>query len=574
MSYTLISPFSMVIDDVSTPVDAAKWLVKKKYFNKAITKFIIQDPSYNRYGGEITFYNNGRNKSRITLSQIKPVKVVSPISPVVMKPVLVSPVVMKPALVSPVVMKPVLVSRVIPISTVRTGSPLYGITGSRVGVTGYYGPNGQLLPVLQGNNINSPVNVLFNTQEISNLMFSLDVNYFKQYIEPKLLNRKSTLQINHNINTDNYNDIYFTSDLHADYRKLVQMLVNAKLISIPTDINIYSDQIYDPRIISESQWIKSNSLFIVIGDLIDGHRSVDVDDRYGSFELLLHLLLYNLKIKAQQINSDVLFTIGNHDLHSVLAYVNEPSVGNYLGDYVHNTSKKYFINHQTRVAILKLFYDLSPYLFLNLNNNEIICVHGGLHNPRDTEEINMDAVISIQNNININGLSQLSHTYFINNSLKQISSKDNVGRISNGILWTRFYASSNDRNLVCSTIKKTNYKFIVVGHCPTSNFRPLEDIMNNDAKYNNCDRLNQTNGKGCVIIDSCKDENNIPVLAFVDSALSSAFRSSPGINQKRNIELLHLRNNNLNIIPNRKYNIISRLEVGDSIQPNDIQIYP
>ena len=48
----------------------------------------------------------------------------------------------------------------------------------------------------------------------------------------------------------------------------------------------------DPKIITESTWNKRNALFIVIGDLVDGRRNRDVNDKYGSFELLIHLFLY------------------------------------------------------------------------------------------------------------------------------------------------------------------------------------------------------------------------------------------------------------------------------------------
>jgi hypothetical protein len=435
-------------------------------------------------------------------------------------------------------------------------------------------------PVAPEININP---LLFTSKDIAGItqidysdvspLYLLNPAHFKQYIEPKLFQRRRQLVINNNINTDKYTDIYLTSDIHADYRKLVQILVNAKFIRIPSGINIYSNDIYDPRIISESEWIKPNALFIVIGDLVDGQRFSSVDDNQGSFELLLHLLLYNLKIKAETNNSNVLFTIGNHDLHSVLTHAYAPGKPiNILLNYVHSNGLQFFQDEITRCLILSQFYNLSPYLYLNLNNNEIITVHGGLHNPTGKPILNIDELITIQNNINRNGLSEINYNKFENNTISSVTTDNDI---SIGSLWTRFYAQSEDRQLVCNTVKNNNknYKFIVVGHCPTDTFSPLNNIMNNDKLYDGCDRLsNNNNSKGCVIVDTCRDENNAPVLAFVDTSLSQAFRKSD--NKERHIELLHLSNDaSQKQIPGRKYNIISRLAIINNQEPIDIRVY-
>ncbi len=420
---------------------------------------------------------------------------------------------------------------------------------------------------------------LFTYYELTPLIDSFNKSHFDEIIVPKILERKKTLNINHNINTDNYRDIFITSDIHADYRKLVQILVNAKLIRIPEDIDLYTDKIYDPRIITNSEWILPNSLFIITGDLVDGKRYVPVDDNIGSFELLIHLFLYNIKIKAEQLNSDVLFTIGNHDLRSVLKQMHtlvqdKVIIHNTLERYVHRNAYKYF--QYNREAVLSKFYDLSPYLFLNLNNNEIIAVHGGLHNNPiyKNPEINIDDIISIQDSINRNGLDTIDASKFY---LEEgpYSSIANYSSTS-GILWTRFYADSADRRLVCETIKNNikQYKLIVVGHCPTSensNLGRLEIMFS--PEYVSCDSGHQIATKGCVLVDECRDKYNAPVLAFVDMGLSQAFRRF-GNNQHRIVEILHLQENIREPrIPNRKYNVISRLEIRHNREPIDIRVY-
>jgi hypothetical protein len=146
--------------------------------------------------------------------------------------------------------------------------------------------------------------------------------------------------------------------------------------------------------------------------------------------------------------------------------------------------------------------------------------------------------------------------------------------VTDGSLWTRFYAESVDRQLVCNTIKNNEkqYKFIVVGHCPTNNFSQLSNIMNTNKDYDNCDRLGNDRIKGCVVVDTCRDKYNAPVLAFVDTALSQAFRKTG--NKDRNIELLHLSEDSTQPkITGRKYNVISRLEVRNDQEPVDIRIF-
>ena len=66
------------------------------------------------------------------------------------------------------------------------------------------------------------------------------------------------------------------------------------------------------------EWVADDTMLMITGDLVDGRRgSRTVDDPRGSYEMLLHILIYNLRIDARERNSDVLFTIGNHDLYRI-----------------------------------------------------------------------------------------------------------------------------------------------------------------------------------------------------------------------------------------------------------------
>ncbi len=590
-NYNIISPFQLIIESDSKK-NAIKKLINENYINdKKIDEYsnqvILEDENKNRFNVKTMFYKKYHSRSHYT-PKVKitfipttassvyglpiykssvpillrsPIKIVRRVSPVAY-PIIRSPIIRPSLGINYLIPRPISAPRIMPaVINQQFPPPINPLPVPTMNVA----PS--LSPVLSNNKH------LLTRGDISILMTTLEPYHFRQYVEPKLARRKSELKIDNNI-TGNYNDIYITSDLHADYRKLVQILVNAGLIRIPVGINLNDDGIYDYRIITESEWIKPNSLFVIIGDLVDGNRTMSVNDKYGSFELLLHFLLYNLKIRANENNSDVVFTIGNHDFHSVLLYTEL----NPLIRYIHPTVINYFRDNMTRTIILSQFYNVSPYLFLNINNNEIVCVHGGLHNPFGLDNLNIDRLIELQNNINRNGISGiLNNDMYINNKIPEIATPEDM--YSKGALWTRFYAQSTDRNVVCNSIKGSRYNFIVVGHCPTNNFNTLTNIMENDKpNHIRCERNNNDiieNSKGCVIVDTCRDNNNAPVLAFVDTSLSQAFRSSNIYdNQLRNIELLHLSHDNTKPkIGNRKYNVISRMELVNNQQPKEIRVY-
>ncbi|MCX7257447.1 MAG: metallophosphoesterase, partial [Polaromonas sp.] len=178
-----------------------------------------------------------------------------------------------------------------------------------------------------------------------------------------------------------YEKVYITSDIHADVRKFLQMLAKEMLITVPESFDFYStdaatDPIYTFTVIDTIHWnpANKNTLLVIVGDLVDGKRGrVSVNDTTGRFELLLHILLFNLRIEATQVMSEILFTIGNHDYHSVLK-------NNGLFDYIHMSANIFF--GDLRQAALTPFYELSPYLAIQLKNGErveILCIHAGLH---------------------------------------------------------------------------------------------------------------------------------------------------------------------------------------------------
>jgi hypothetical protein len=127
-----------------------------------------------------------------------------------------------------------------------------------------------------------------------------------------------------------FDRVFVTGDVHADLRKLVQLLVACGLITIGpyTHADIYAlrhgmypttQKIYD--IVWHAEWVASKTLLVICGDLIDGKRGDGgTGDARGSYEFLLHCMLFNLRIQARTLGSEVRFTIGNHDAGTVTAY--------------------------------------------------------------------------------------------------------------------------------------------------------------------------------------------------------------------------------------------------------------
>ncbi len=384
-----------------------------------------------------------------------------------------------------------------------------------------------------------------------------EANYLQ--IKQKIRSIKKYININHKINLieKKYNNIYITSDIHADVRKFYQILKQGNFIE--SSFEPYNDDIYEPNIITKTKWTQPNCLFIIVGDLIDGKRELNsVDDRYGSFEIILHLLIYNLRIQALQMNSDILFTFGNHDYITLLDITDNKYMYRNL---IHETAFNYFNITQPkgiyknimtqRIYALRVFYELSPYIYLELdipNQSPIICVHAGLHenNINNLSEIKKaQEIINNQNNI-----SELyKHLKKPNDKIYEEYYKyfNNIIKVTN----VRDYASKLD-NSYCDLINRENaeYSMIVVGHCPTNNnFDRIKNIMNTNVNmYKSCDISNETsiiNNTGCIVLD-CYSKNkkgDTYKLGFVDVGMSNSFRRELNVNEynkDRNIELLKI----------------------------------
>jgi len=339
---------------------------------------------------------------------------------------------------------------------------------------------------------------------------------------------------NHQIDCAKYTRVFFTSDIHSDLRKFVQMLKNNELID--TELDPYTDDIYNPELIADSKWTGgSRTLLVIIGDLVDGRRSSEtptgelvyneVEDPKGSFELLLFCLIYNLRVKANEVGSEVLFNIGNHEHMTVITLPPDSTRGTVYEKYVAVSAQKFFGTKFVRQNALLPFLYTSPYYilgFYNVGAPEMASVHGGLHSYIEGKPIdNTIALQKFQESIDA-GTSLL----------EDIPPKLNDSRAEEGgPIWSRAYNEINpiDKGF-CDKLGSTTFPFIVVGHCPTdANKRTRHLIKSNQKTYAGCDIEGGIEGGtipnsvGCIVTDC--DHGSGPRLAFVDAAMSKAFRS-------------------------------------------------
>ena len=400
------------------------------------------------------------------------------------------------------------------------------------------------------------------TQEIFNL-YDKDVKYVEEQgtlIHAKLAKAFPPDKRSHTLNCSDYNRVFFTSDIHSDLRKFVSMLKENRLME--TEIDPYhGDDIYNPKLISDSVWIgEDRTLLVIVGDLVDGTRlfpnglKKSVDDSIGSFELLLFCLIYNLRRKANREGSEILFTIGNHEYSTILSPNHE------YFPYVADTAKKFFgdsdeTNLIHRREALLPFLETSPYFMLEFYNGtlpEMACIHGGFH----SKGLYLSKYITEIQTLVDNGDSL--------DSLVEEDDED-ISAIVTAGLFSRDYGEAEGPTGYCEALTKDQYPFIVVGHCPTNFTNRTKHLIQTNHHYRGC-AIYDSEGDheddiGCVILD-CRgiSGEEAPRLAFVDIAMSQAFRNptKPYDNKQRPGQMLLLTHDSSHV-EERYFNRIDRV---------------
>lgn len=394
-----------------------------------------------------------------------------------------------------------------------------------------------------------------------------------------------------------YDSVFVTSDLHADLWRFIVTLYSAGIISYPDWVvddedegededsprNAFEDMLHNmaftPEVFTEVKWTAGpRTLLVIVGDLVDGRRDPrSVFDPVGNIELLLHIFLFNLRILAQECDSDVVFTIGNHDHHMIIT-----NDFKYMMPYVHKTALKYFTAEVTyfnaavsyltarnaepdgsrgvhaalkyRAEVLFPFYTINPYYALEFGD-EALFVHAGfLHGSGSLAAMRQREPTGLfQHGASGSSSSSGVERYLLSKVKAAARSlfaegfpQDPEGPLFNPatpsgsalyhMIWTRVYATelSHDAAATCALLKDYSKRLLVLGHCITSQM--LGETLEHHAHYKGCFPSTE---KSCIVlacpqkddaadadhtVSSSNSNSSNPRLALVDAG--SAFQNS------------------------------------------------
>lgn len=409
----------------------------------------------------------------------------------------------------------------------------------------------------------------FDTKYINSFFRIEDKRYYRIFnnIWGPLRNTLGEMSIKNNSHQQNcseYDQIYALGDLHADYASFYKRLENFGLITppmkigeeTPLDIKFENLTLEDlEKLTAEFEWIPRRTLLVICGDIVDGGRGKDyqVQDNYGSSELLLHVFLKNLKFKARQYESDVICIYGNHDM--MLFYHN---IEDYQ-QYVHKTAKFFFGNYKNRAKWLTPFYKHNFYFVFELMDDkgkaEIRFAHGALHTSESNRSL-YDETIKLQTET-LKNFESFYSDETKNSAEKKNSLSDNSELTKQwlpylddpkykdkyndpkSVVWQRTYNLFEENDNKCNTTNNGDPPIvdgptIVVGHCQSKHQtypQPSEDK-----------RLCTEDGtdKSRCIYPKCFDKNGIPKIVMVDTAMSNCFNRDYG-KDMRSVEILLIR---------------------------------
>jgi hypothetical protein len=351
------------------------------------------------------------------------------------------------------------------------------------------------------------------------------------------------------IDCELYPRVLLTSDIHADFPKFMELLQQLGLIA-PRPL----DNIYDPTLISDVQWTGgSNTLFVIIGDIVGGKSATgkEVNDPKGTFELLLFLLIHNLRLQARTMGSDIRYTLGEHEVNDYYADENH---NRFYDQFVHDSAKQFLKNQEMRRNIMMPFLMASPSLLLRFligGRPELVCVHGSLHSA---EGKGLEEALFVYQTDPRNGLDKATTPARFRELLQM--------RAANLAILSRYYAEKDDP-AVCDLLRTSEYPLTVVGHCSTISRdmnRPYERMLENPRLYDGCDHRG-TIGRGCIVTDCVTSANSpnkgAPTLVMVDAGLSTIFRTGGDTEQQyRKVEVLELKHDPT-LQKGRYYNIMN-----------------
>jgi predicted MPP superfamily phosphohydrolase len=228
-------------------------------------------------------------------------------------------------------------------------------------------------------------------------MEKVDELYKELYIDELHTSHPMELYRYIDLEMDNKYEIHAISDLHADVRRFLEILKLAEFINDDVDMAYPIKNLrWNPKM--------TDKIIVICGDIIDGKRGVDNSKTTNCDELLIHMLIFNLRILARAHNSYVFCTMGNHDFfafhatnrsNTELAYKNYidsrslefyesrmrtflmSNVSSEIAISVENETKEMDLIYIFRAHLLSRFYLIGFPPFLKINKT--LFAHAGFH---------------------------------------------------------------------------------------------------------------------------------------------------------------------------------------------------
>lgn len=195
----------------------------------------------------------------------------------------------------------------------------------------------------------------------------------------------------------NQHQLYCISDIHADTYRFWQFLYLNKFVLV--------DKIPE---VSKIKWNPEmrNKALVICGDIIDGRRHPN-QNLHASLnnEVLMHTIIYNLRLDAIQYNSYIFCTLGNHDFfafhngnvnnvphHMYIDYMDSKTRENYnyifsqiFHNYLEDEKSENVVSkilpndiaYFARTFMLSRFYLIGFPVCLKINT--ILFAHAGFH---------------------------------------------------------------------------------------------------------------------------------------------------------------------------------------------------
>ena len=180
-------------------------------------------------------------------------------------------------------------------------------------------------------------------------------------------------------------ELFCISDIHADIHRFWTFLYLQNFVTSEHFTSL-DDIVWNPQI--------THKALVICGDLIDGRRPPNENlNSTANNEIVLHIIIYNLRIEAIKHKCYIFCTLGNHDFYAF--HKGNPKWNFAYIEYIDSNSKQNYINqledmfsnienieyndklYLSRTHLLSRFYLIGFPFFLKINTT--LFAHAGFH---------------------------------------------------------------------------------------------------------------------------------------------------------------------------------------------------